>query len=162
MILLISTLYSCKSHPDDKLLEIYHLIPDEIIEQKENGDWYSKERNDFFAVRNFDLNNEEHKMKVDSFVLDYISKDDFLVKNENASWSLVFFNYGDGITEHTKHEFDSDYTIHDLFAFNKRLIYYSFDTKDYYKITGYYLKDRDTITQERRKMIEEHFKNAGK
>ena len=72
-------------------MEIYHLEPNDIIDRNDDiPGWYTKERDDFFAIKNFDVNNELHRLQVDSFVLNYIRDDDFLEKNENARWSLVF------------------------------------------------------------------------
>ncbi|PIE48513.1 MAG: hypothetical protein CSA40_00050 [Flavobacteriales bacterium] len=108
---------SCNVQSKDQTLKIYHLKPDRI---RVNTDtvgkygWYAKTRNDFFVIKNFDATNESHKIKVDSFVVNYLKNDNFLRENDNARWSLIFFKYGDGINENTKHEFNTDYTIHKL------------------------------------------------
>ncbi|MFL0086743.1 hypothetical protein, partial [Tenacibaculum maritimum] len=103
---------------------------------------------------------EKHKTKVDSFVVNYIQKDSFLYKNKNTYWSLVFFKYGDGIDKNTKHAYNTDYTIHTLFAFEKRRCYYSFSSRFQkgYIATGYYFKDGDSIVHEDRKIISDYFK----
>ncbi|MFL0143720.1 hypothetical protein, partial [Tenacibaculum maritimum] len=117
--------------------------------------WYSKTRSDFFAIKNFDRENEKHKTKVDSFVVNYIQKDSFLYKNKNTRWFLTFFKYGDGIDENTKHAYNTDYTIHTLFAFEKQQIAYSFNSRyeKGYKKVNYYFKDGDSIVHEDRKII---------
>ncbi len=111
---------SCNVQPKNQTLEIYHLKPNdigELTEYKDNKKYYELVRDDFFALNNFDATNESHKIKVDSFVVNYIKNDNFLRDNANARWSLIFFKYGDGINENTKHEFNTDYTIHKLFNF---------------------------------------------
>ena len=154
---------SCNSK--EKALKIYHLKPNsigELTEYKKNKKYYELDRDDFFAIKNFDATNDNHKVKVDSFVINYIKNDNYLIKNKNARWSLIFFKYGDGITESTKHQFDTDYTIHNLFAFEKRQIYYAFSSRKEdkkYKYTGYYFKRGDSITNEKRKIIVDYFKN---
>ena len=154
---------SCNSK--EKALKIYHLKPNSVsinTDTLRSYGWYSKTRNDFFAIKKFDATNEKHKIKVDSFVINYIKNDNYLIKNKNARWSLIFFKYGDGITESTKHQFDTDYTIHNLFAFEKRQIYYAFSSRKEdkkYKYTGYYFKRGDSITNEKRKIIVDYFKN---
>ncbi|MFL0171706.1 hypothetical protein, partial [Tenacibaculum maritimum] len=101
-----------------------------------------------------------HKTKVDSFVVNYIQKDSFLYKNKNTRWFLTFFKYGDGIDENTKHAYNTDYTIHTLFAFEKQQIAYSFNSryKKGYKKVNYYFKDGDSIVHEDRKIISNYFK----
>ena len=41
---------------------------------------YDKRREDFFVVKNFDLNNPKHKIKIDSFVIKYVDRDNFFKK----------------------------------------------------------------------------------
>ncbi|MFL0067020.1 hypothetical protein V2595_15470 [Tenacibaculum maritimum] len=165
-VLIMGLLFACQSKEKDKSLKIYHLKPNDISElpeYRENKRYYELLRNDFFAIKNFDKENEKHKTKVDSFVVNYIQKDSFLDKNKNAYWSLVFFKYGDGIDENTKHAYNTDYTTHTLFAFEKREIYYSFESNDTYyqkkyKTTGYYFKKGDSVVKEKRKIISDYFK----
>ncbi len=161
IISLLIIIVSCNSKEKDKTLKIYHLKPNSVsvnTDTLRSYGWYSKTRNDFFAIKNFDATNEKHKIKVDSFVVNYIKKDSFLTKNKNVEWSLFFFKYGNGITENTKHQFDTDYTIHNLFAFKKRVTAYTFDTRTSYLGTSYYFKKGDSITNEKRKIIVDYFK----
>ncbi|MGB0788698.1 MAG: hypothetical protein ACPGQR_04100 [Marinirhabdus sp.] len=124
--------------------------------------WYSKTRSDFFAVKNFDAANAQHKTEIDSFVVNHIKKDSFLVKNKNAEWSLVFFKYGDGIDKNTAHRYDTDHTIHKVFAFKKRLIAHSFSSGAGYLGTSYYFNKADSIVDEKRKIISSYFKNTSR
>jgi len=155
IILLLCT--SCNQVKQNKEMKIYHLKPNIIIlndETKTDDNWFEKEREDFFTIENFDVEIEEHKAEVDSFVLNYVKKESFLTAENNVSWSLVFFKYGDGITEHTPHEYDTDYNIHELFAFKKRLVYYYFTDKNGYENTGYYFKSGETIKDEKRAALQ--------
>ncbi|MEM6736485.1 MAG: hypothetical protein AAF620_10505 [Bacteroidota bacterium] len=152
-------LFACNVKQENGPLEIYHLEPNDIIYRENDGQgWYAKERHDFFAVKNFDISNEEHKIKIDNFIIDYIKYDDFLAENDNASWGLVFYRYGNGITEDTKHEYGTDYQIHNLFAFEKRLVVYAFDTKDTYNGTIYHFNKGDSLVCENRKLFKNYFK----
>ncbi|WP_407268099.1 hypothetical protein [Tenacibaculum maritimum] len=156
-VLIMGLLFACQ--PKDKSLKIYHLKPNDIGKfphYKENKKYYELSRDDFFVIKNFDKENEKHKTKVDSFVVNYIQKDSFLYKNKNARWFLTFFKYGDGIDENTEHRVDTDYTIHTLFAFKKREVVYSFALRDY--IPTYYFKGGDSIVNEDRKIISDYFK----
>ncbi|WP_407265488.1 hypothetical protein [Tenacibaculum maritimum] len=162
-VLIMGLLFACQSKDKDKSLKIYHLKPNDIGKfphYKENKKYYELSRDDFFAIKNFDRENEKHKTKVDSFVVNYIQKDSFLYKNKNARWFLTFFKYGDGIDENTKHAYNTDYTIHMLFAFEKQQIAYSFNSryKKGYKKVNYYFKDGDSIVHEDRKIISNYFK----
>ncbi|WP_407264286.1 hypothetical protein [Tenacibaculum maritimum] len=162
-VLIMGLLFACQSKDKDKSLKIYHLKPNLVHVNKDTVGvygWYSKTRSDFFAIKNFDRENEKHKTKVDSFVVNYIQKDSFLYKNKNARWFLTFFKYGDGIDENTKHAYNTDYTIHMLFAFEKQQIAYSFNSryKKGYKKVNYYFKDGDSIVHEDRKIISNYFK----
>ncbi|CAA0165257.1 hypothetical protein [Tenacibaculum maritimum] len=162
-VLIMSLLFACQSKEKDKSLKIYHLKPNLVHVNKDTVGvygWYSKTRSDFFAIKNFDKENEKHKTKVDSFVVNYIQKDSFLYKNKNTRWFLTFFKYGDGIDENTKHAYNTDYTIHTLFAFEKQQIAYSFNSryKKGYKKVNYYFKDGDSIVHEDRKIISNYFK----
>ncbi|CAA0185933.1 hypothetical protein [Tenacibaculum maritimum] len=162
-VLIMVLLLACQSKEKDKSLKIYHLKPNSLYIKKDTVGvygWYSKTRSDFFAIKNFDKENEKHKTKVDSFVVNYIQKDSFLYKNKNTYWSLVFFKYGDGIDKNTEHRVDTDYTIHTLFAFEKRRCYYSFSSRFQkgYIATGYYFKDGDSVVKEKRKIISDCFK----
>ncbi|CAA0158320.1 hypothetical protein TM902_360058 [Tenacibaculum maritimum] len=162
-VLIMGLLFACQSKDKDKSLKIYHLKPNLVHVNKDTVGvygWYSKTRSDFFAIKNFDRENEKHKTKVDSFVVNYIQKDSFLYKNKNTRWFLTFFKYGDGIDENTKHAYNTDYTIHTLFAFEKQQIAYSFNSryKKGYKKVNYYFKDGDSIVHEDRKIISNYFK----
>ncbi|WP_159291419.1 hypothetical protein, partial [Tenacibaculum maritimum] len=162
-VLIMGLLFACQSKDKDKSLKIYHLKPNLVHVNKDTigvYGWYSKTRSDFFAIKNFDRENEKHKTKVDSFVVNYIQKDSFLYKNKNTRWFLTFFKYGDGIDENTKHAYNTDYTIHTLFAFEKQQIAYSFNSryKKGYKKVNYYFKDGDSIVHEDRKIISNYFK----
>ncbi|PIE48512.1 MAG: hypothetical protein CSA40_00045 [Flavobacteriales bacterium] len=153
---------SCNVQPKDQTLKIYHLKPDRISVNTDTigkYGWYAKTRNDFFAIKNFDATNENDKIKVDSFVVNYLKNDDFLTKNDNAVWTLIFFKYGDGINENTKHEFNTDYTIHKLFAFKKRQTAYSFDNRTNYTGTSYFFNKGDSIVNEYRPIVLDYFKN---
>jgi len=161
-VAVLLSLVACNSkqqtHQKAGQFEIYHLQPNSIIEHpkyKATGTYYELSRDDFFALKNFDVTNEEHKVKLDKYVLNHIKNDSFLIKNHNTRWTLVFFKYGDGITESTKHQFDTDYTMHTLFAYKKRQVYYAMGTRgEYiYKSTGYYFKNGDSIASEKRKLI---------
>ncbi|WP_159258121.1 hypothetical protein, partial [Tenacibaculum maritimum] len=157
-VLIMGLLFACQSKDKDKSLKIYHLKPNLVHVNKDTVGvygWYSKTRSDFFAIKNFDRENEKHKTKVDSFVVNYIQKDSFLYKNKNTRWFLTFFKYSDGIDENTKHAYNTDYTIHTLFAFEKQQIAYSFNSryKKGYKKVNYYFKDGDSIVHEDRKII---------
>ncbi|WP_407264975.1 hypothetical protein R5N98_14750 [Tenacibaculum maritimum] len=158
-VLIMGLLFACQPEDKDKSLKIYHLKPNLVHVNKDTigvYGWYSKTRSDFFAIKNFDKENEKHKTKIDSFVVNYIQKDSFLYKNKNVHWSLVFFKYGDGIDENTEHRVDTDYTIHTLFAFRKREVVYSFALRDH--IPTYYFKGGDSIVHEDRKIISDYFK----
>ncbi|WP_407266763.1 hypothetical protein [Tenacibaculum maritimum] len=158
-VLIMGLLFACQSKEKNKSLKIYHLKPNLVHVNKDTVGvygWYSKTRSDFFAIKNFDRENEKHKTKVDSFVVNYIQKDSFLYKNKNTRWFLTFFKYGDGIDENTKHAYNTDYTIHTLFAFEKQQIAYSFNSR--YKKVNYYFKDGDSIVHEDRKIISDYFK----
>ncbi|WP_406755888.1 hypothetical protein, partial [Tenacibaculum maritimum] len=123
-VLIMGLLFACQSKDKDKSLKIYHLKPNLVHVNKDTVGvygWYSKTRSDFFAIKNFDKENEKHKTKVDSFVVNYIQKDSFLYKNKNAKWSLTFFKHGDGIDENTEHRVGTDYTMHTLFAPKKEI-----------------------------------------
>ncbi len=161
-VLMAIMFVSCNVQPKDQTLKIYHLKPNdigELTEYKDNKKYYELLRDDFFALKNFDATNESHKIKVDSFVVNYIKNDNFLRDNDNAIWSLIFFKYGDGINENTKHEFNTDYTIHKLFAFKKRQTAYSFDSKTNYLGTSYFFDKGDSIVNEYRPIVSDYFKN---
>ena len=119
-----------------------------------------KIRNDFFAIKNFDATNEKHKIKVDSFVVNYIKKDSFLTKNKNSKWSLTFFKYGNGINKNTEHQYNTDYTIHQLFAQKKEIGNYTFDSKNGYRESFYWINHAKFKSDDRkRKIIVDYFKN---
>ena len=58
----------------------------------------------------------------------------------------------------TKHVYNTDYTIHKLFAYHKTLIACTFSTRFTYRGTTYYLKEGDSIVVENRKIVEDYFK----
>ncbi|GGG47117.1 hypothetical protein [Bizionia arctica] len=156
---------SCKKKPEDNTFKIVHLAPDEIIINKdtlETYGWYSKTRNDFFVVKNFDQKKEQHKITIDSFIVRYIEKDSFLHKNKNVNWSLTFFNYGDGIDENTVHEYNTDYTMHTLFAPEKVICEYGFNNRFGYN-GSYYVLDSNPRKLDKTKsdILIEYFKNKG-
>lgn len=135
---------ACANDGNEKM-QIYHLAPDNIITRSSNeAGEYAIQRDDFFVVKNFKSDNEEQEKEMDAFVVAYLAHDDFLKKNRNASLTLTFYRYGDGITEQTKHTFDTDYTMHTLFSLDKRVAVYSFDTN-----TGYletlFIKDGKSV-----------------
>lgn len=119
-----------------------------------NGSWY-KRRNDFFVIKNYDVNNEMHKIKIDSFVVEYVKRDSFLNENRNSFWRLTFFNYGDGIDEHTLHQYDSDYTIHDLFSYKKEIVSVYFDTRIGYGSSNFNVTP-ETVNKSKRKIISDY------
>jgi len=156
-------LFSCKAKNQDQSLKIYHLEPNDIqinTDTLRSYGWYSKQREDFFAIKNFDITNEQHKIKIDSFVLTYLKKDNFLIKNKNVKWSLTFFKYGNKITENTKHEYNTDYTIHNLFAQNKEICYFTFDTRVGYRESSYWVDHKKMKTNDqKRELILNYFEN---
>ncbi|WP_407264976.1 hypothetical protein R5N98_14755 [Tenacibaculum maritimum] len=159
-VLIMGLLLACQAK--DKSLKIYHLKPNDIGEfphYKENKKYYELSRDDFFVIKNFDKENEKHKTKVDSFVVNYIQKDSFLYKNKNAKWSLTFFKYGDGIDENTEHRVDTDYTMHTLFAPKKEIAIYTFDSKIGYRGSFYWINQENfESNDEKRKIISDYFK----
>ncbi|WP_407264291.1 hypothetical protein [Tenacibaculum maritimum] len=161
-VLIMVLLLACQSKEKGKSLKIYHLKPNDIGEfphYKENKKYYELSRDDFFVIKNFDKENEKHKTKVDSFVVNYIQKDSFLYKNKNAKWSLTFFKYGDGIDENTEHRVDTDYTMHTLFAPKKEIAIYTFDSKIGYRGSFYWIKQENfESNDEKRKIISDYFK----
>lgn len=153
---------SCESKPKDTRFKIYHLQPDEIIVETDTigkKGWFNKRRTDFFAVKNYNAT-EQHKLKIDSFVVAYLKQDNFLFENENVNWKLVFFHYSDGINEQTKHQNNTDYTIHDLFSYKKEICGYYFDTRgDEYKDTYFRVPENPSkTTKEKRSLVETYFK----
>jgi len=155
--------FSCQKEFNDGKLKIYHLKPNEIMITEDTVGiygWYSKTRRDFFTINNFDINSERHKVLIDSFIINYIKKDSFLIKNNDVRWSLIFFKYGDEITENTKHKYDTDYTIHNLFAQSKEICYFTFDTRVGYRESSYWLNHKNKKTnKEKRELILKYFEN---
>ncbi|WP_159245231.1 hypothetical protein, partial [Tenacibaculum maritimum] len=85
-VFIMILLLACQPEDKDKSFKIYHLKPNLVHVNKDTVGvygWYSKTRSDFFAIKNFDKENEKHKTKIDSFVVNYIQKDSFLYKNKN-------------------------------------------------------------------------------
>jgi hypothetical protein len=156
-ILFLVSFISCKKEVTDKTFKIFHLKPNRIYTDTAvvNGK-FSKRRNDFFVVKNYDINDEHHKIKIDSFVVNYVKKDSFLTQNKNVSWRLTFFKYGDGIDEHTQHEYDTDYTIHDLFSYKKEISSAYFDTRNGYGGSCYTI-DPEKKLNTKRKIITDYF-----
>lgn len=155
-------LFSCSSKPEDQTFAIYHLQPDSIRINTDTAGtygWYAKIRKDFFVVKNFDKTNEQHKIKIDQFVIRYVEQDKFLVANKNVSWALTFFKYGDEITEDTVHQYDTDYTIHNLFSQKKEIGVYVFDSQIGYRESYYWESHKTSKFDDRkRKLIVDYFK----
>lgn len=164
MALVLCFFSSCKEKVERGPLEIYHLEPDQIIDRGDDGQgWYSKERHDFFAVKNFDFDNERHKVKIDSFIIDYMGNGNFPTGKENTLWVLSFYEYGDGITENTEHEYGTDYQIHKLFAPSKKICSYFFNTgHDHISSSYWYRPDHENGKSDRRKrkLVEDHLKTT--
>lgn len=156
-ILFLINFISCKKEVTDKTFKIFHLKPNRVyIDTTAVNGKFSKRRNDFFVVKNYDINNEHHKIKIDSFVVNHVKKDSFLIQNKNASWRLTFFKYGDGIDEHTQHEYNTDYTIHDLFSYKKEIGSVYFDTREGYRGSNYTITP-DKHTSSSRKIVTDYF-----
>ncbi|WP_299125904.1 hypothetical protein [uncultured Winogradskyella sp.] len=159
VLLFICILFSCNTIEEDTSFKIYHLKPNNIHKNPErvtkNG-WFTITRNDFFVVKNYDINNEQHKIKIDSFVVNYLKKDDFLTTNKNVNWRLTFFKYGDGIDEHTEHISGTDYTIHNLFSYKKEIANYYFNTKIGYAGTYYRILPEE-LNKDKRKIVSNYF-----
>ncbi|WP_025663120.1 hypothetical protein [Aquimarina megaterium] len=156
-ILFLINFISCKKEVTDKTFKIFHLKPNRVyIDTTAVNGKFSKRRNDFFVVKNYDINNEHHKIKIDSFVVNHVKKDFFLIQNKNVNWRLTFFKYGDGIDEHTQHEYDTDYTIHDLFSYKKEIGSVYFDTREGYRGSNYTITP-DKHTSSHRKIIDDYF-----
>ncbi len=153
----------CTSKLEDKTFKIIHLSPDELITRDTpiiNGG-YALQRQDFFAVKNFDLKNENHKIAIDSFVVNRIKKDSFLYTHKKVSWALTFFKYGDGIDENTVHEYNTDYTIHTLFAQNKEICNYYFNNKIGYSASNYWESyEPKSLNKDKRKIVVDYFKDS--
>lgn len=154
-LILLSILCAC--NPELKTLEISHLTPNELITNtsahKIRGQ-FSNKRHDFFVIKNYNNTNEQHKIAIDSFVVDYLKKNPFLNNYDNSSWRLTFFKYGNGIDAHTKHEYNTDYTIHNLFAADKEICNVYFNTRVGYLNTRY-----QNSKQVNRSIIVTYFKN---
>ncbi|PHR72858.1 MAG: hypothetical protein COA67_03920 [Lutibacter sp.] len=159
-MLLIFIVFSCKKEEKDTVFKIYHLKPNSVYTTVDslviNGS-YSKRRNDFFVVKNYDINNEQHKIKIDSFVLNQIKKGTFLTKNKNSSLSLTFFKYGNGIDENTKHEYDTDYTIHNLFSYKKEIGSFYFNNRFGYEGSNYRISS-EKLNSDKREIITNYYK----
>jgi len=158
-ILCVFILFSCKKEDKDTTFRIYHLKPNRVHVATDTVGvygWFSKRRNDFFAVKNYDINNEQHKIKIDNFIVNYIRKDSFLIANKNVNWTLTFFKYGNGIDENTKNQNDTDYTIHNLFSYKKEIVSIYFDTRTGY-LTSNYNVTPEKVNQTKRKIISDYF-----
>ncbi len=157
--LAVFILFSCKKEDKDTTFKIYHLKPNRVYESTDTVGvygWFSKRRSDFFVVKNYDINNEQHKIKIDSFIVNYISKDSFLIANKNVNWHLTFFKYGDGIDEHTTNQNDTDYTIHNLFSYKKEIGSVYFDTRTGYSVSNYNVTP-EKLNQTKREIISNYF-----
>ncbi len=152
------SLFSCKKEDKDKSFRIYHLKPNRIYvaDTLEVIGKFYKRRNDFFVVKNYNIKNEQHKIKIDSFIVNYIKKDSFLIANKNVNWSLTFFKYGDDIDENTEHRYDTDYTIHNLFSYKKEIASVYFDTRKGYETSNYNITTQKFNTS-KRKIISDYF-----
>ncbi len=159
LILLIFFTMSCENTNKSDTLQIYHLSPDAIVERDVNmSGAYAQQRDDFFAVKNFDSANDTHKNQIDNFVVQRLKADPYLTDNKNVQWTMTFFKYGDGIDENTKHQYDSDYAIHTLFAQHKEIAYYTFDNLKGYRETLFWENFEDDIYDDKkRKIIQDHF-----
>ena len=158
-ILVVFAFFGCKKEAKDTTFRIYHLEPNDInfpSDTLRSNGWFTKERSDFFVVKNYDIHNEQHKLEIDSFVVNYLKEDDFLLKNKNVNWSLTFFKYGNGIDENTKHEYDTDYTIHDLFSYKKEIGSYCFNTRRGYEGSNYRMTPEELNTN-KRKLVSDYF-----
>jgi len=158
-ILFVLTLFSCAKEDQDKTFKIYHLTPNRVYVATDTigvYGWYAKRRNDFFVVKNYDINNEQHKIKIDSFIVNYLKKDSFLTINKNVNWTLTFFKYGNGIDENTEHEYGTDYTIHDLFSYKKEIGSVYFDTRTGYSVSNYNITP-EKFNQTKREIISDYF-----
>lgn len=126
MLLLVVILFSCKKEEKDNTFSIYHLKPNSIYTTADSlimkGGFF-KRRNDFFVIKNYDVKNEKHKIKIDSFVVNYLKNDNYLSVSKNSNWKLTFFKYGNGINENTTHIDGTDYAIHNLFSYKKEIAY---------------------------------------
>jgi hypothetical protein len=153
-------LFSCKTEKDETFV-IYHLKPNAVYKTPDslihNGG-FSLRRNDFFVVKNYDINNETHKIKIDSFVVGYIKQNDFLARNHNSNWKLTFFKYGNGINENTEHIDGTDYAIHTLFSTEKEIASFYFDTRVGYASTLYDIHTKKE-KKSSRKIVVNYFKN---
>ncbi len=159
IILCVLSLFSCKKEDKDKTFRIYHLTPNRVYAATDTVGvygWFSKRRNDFFVVKNYDINNKQHKIKIDSFIVNYLKKDSFLIKNKNGNWTLTFFKYGNGIDENTKHEYGTDYTIHNLFSYKKEIGSVYFDTRTGYSVSNYNITP-EKFNQTKRDIISNYF-----
>ncbi len=156
-ILFLISFISCKKEITDTSFKIYHLKPNRVYtDTVAVNAKLLKRRNDFFVVKNYDSKNEQHKIKIDSFIVNQLKKDSFLTQNKNVSWRLTFFKYGDGIDEHTQHEYDTDYTIHNLFSYKKEIGSVYFDTRNGYRGSNYNVTPEKTDNT-KRKIIVDYF-----
>lgn len=161
ILLLVVILFSCKKEEKDNTFSIYHLKPNSIYTTADslviNGS-FSIRRNDFFVVKNYDAKNENHKIKIDSFVVNYLKSNNFLSVSKNSNWRLTFFKYGKGIDVNTEHIDGTDYAIHDLFSYKKEIGSYYFDTRIGYGSTNYN-NDSTRGHSEKREVISNYFQN---
>jgi hypothetical protein len=159
-VLLVFMLFSCIEQEKDISFKIYHLKPNDIYKNldriKKKGR-FDIQRNDFFVVKNYDSNNEQHKIKIDSFVVNQIKKDAFLTTNNNSSWSLTFFKYGNGIDEYTEHISGTDYAIHNLFSYKKEIGGFYFDNRAGYA-SSFYRTAPEKLDKNKREIISNYFK----
>ncbi|MEW7280408.1 hypothetical protein ABW636_17590 [Aquimarina sp. 2201CG1-2-11] len=154
-ILFLISFISCKKEITDTSFKIYHLKPNRVYtDTVAVNAKLLKRRNDFFVVKNYDSKNEQHKIKIDSFIVNQLKKDSFLTQNKNVSWRLTFFKYGDGIDEHTQHEYDTDYTIHNLFSYKKEIGSVYFDTRNGYRGSNYNVTPEKTDNTKRKIIID--------
>lgn len=159
IILFVFTMFSCKKEEKDTTFKIYHLKHNKVYENTDtlrSFGRYSKKRSDFFVVKNFNKNNEQHKIKIDNFVLNRLKKDSFLIKNKNSKWSLTFFKYGNGIDENTKHQYGTDYAIHTLFSYKKELGSFHFNNRFGYSGSSFRITS-EKLNTDKRKIISDYF-----
>lgn len=152
-------LFSCKNSDNDKPIEIFRLEPNKIYVNADTLDsygWFSKSRSDFFVVKNYNDNNEQHKLIIDSFVVAELKKDNFLAMNINSEWSMTFFRYGKGIYENTEHTYGTDYAIHTLFSYKKQIANYFFNNRVGYAGTSFTIEPKK-VDSNKRKIVIDYF-----
>src|SRR4051812_47756569 len=103
IVFLVLLLVACKDRKE-KAIQIFHLLPDEVIDYPEKNGYFNKVANLYFVVKNFDSALESHRSQLDDSVLQFMASNTFLRDYNNVQLNLVFYAYGGEITEKTKHE----------------------------------------------------------